>query len=192
MKKYLLIVLFLSSFISVGQKLSTGIIQKEIFKDSTNGNFKTIKFEKSKTKFKNPIVYLDSLIISQNSLQFLNADDIQDLKIEKGKFEINGLTYNGKILIKSKNPNQSKFVTLKEISDKFTDCNSKHSIYKINNNYIFDDISLYKIEIKNILNITIISSDLFENLSEKINFDIIQILTKTKENMNRPQQIIIR
>jgi hypothetical protein len=185
-------VLGINTFCFSQNYLNSGIIQKEVFKNSAKVDFKVILFEKNHKKIQQPLIYLDSIIISQNSVQFLNADDIKEIKVEKGKFKVGDLSYDGKMFINTKNPNKHEFISLKEITNKFTNCNSKNSIYRINNQYLFDDINLYQLELKNILNISILNSNLFENLDRKVNFNIIQIFTKTKENIDSQSKILIR
>ena len=111
---------------------------------------------------------------------------IDNIHIEKEVIEINGKKYDGQIHLYTKEHNP-QWISLTDLVLKYTNLQSRPAIVMINNDIIKDDYEQYLVDEKFILKIIV---DAVEWGEEKL--DIVRLLTKTKENIEKSQQIRIR
>lgn len=145
----------------------------------------TVTYEKSEA---NPVAglpvwYIDSIPMGQSKPIF-NIDDIENISVKK-----DGKT--GMIYIATKKPEQHNFMTLEAIKAKYIKTALPVAIYMVDNE-IIKDISYYKIDEKYILNIKILASGDLPYLKEEKKFTIINIITRSKENIKKASVIYIR
>lgn len=89
---------------------------------------------------------------------------------------INGITYNGKIVVKTGKP--IDFISLEDIRNQYFPKVNGNIIYMINQFFITKDAKSYKLDKDFIDRCELIPSSDFEALSNKEDFSIIRIFTK--------------
>ncbi len=131
----------------------------------------------------------DKFIGNQEVLSFINPEKIETLKVEKKQHKINGIPYDGKILITMKSNYKSQFLKLEALSSKYLKLNGNPIIYQIDSKIIgnqkdeifIDENFILKIIVKEI------------KTSEKNTaINLISILTKTSDNIQKANEIRIK
>jgi glutaredoxin-related protein len=128
-----------------------------------------------------------------NLLEYFDPNEIESINVVKKDTIINGVLYRGQINITSKNPKKYDFISLKQIKAEFTKIKSNDVIYMVNGAFIKDNIETFKLDRNYILEVEVTNSEAFYNLRKSdTKFDIINILGKTKENLENKNKILIR
>lgn len=157
---------------------------------SRNSEIKILRNIKNTYLNQSPIgIFADGeLIGNQSSLDFINSDKITTLKVEKKRFEKNGINYNGKILVEMKPDYKPKFVTLKSLTEKYLTLNKNPILYQINEKVLESNETEFLIDEKFILKII---PTQIKTSNNKIEINLIQITTKTAENIKKANEIRI-
>jgi hypothetical protein len=155
--------------------------------------FFTSLFFGQKNKISDPAVFFDAKLISMKTLEFLDPNKIETINIIKKDTTINTISYRGQLYITSKNPEQYDFISLEEIKADFTKIKSNDVVYMINGKFIKENIEIIKLDRNYILDVEVSYSNDFSNLRKSdTKFGIINILMKTKVNLNSKNKILIR
>ena len=138
-------------------------------------------------------MFFDSNFLSLNSMEYIDPNEIESINVIKKDTIINGVLFRGQINITSKNPRKYDFISLEQIKSKFTKIKSNDAIYMVNRAFITDNIETFKLDRNYILKVEVTNSEEFYNLRESnAKFDIINILGKTKENLENKNKILLR
>jgi len=144
-------------------------------------------------KSKEPAMFIDSVFFSANNMKYINSDEIESVNIIKNDTIINNNSYSGQIHISSKSPNKYIFLSLEQIKSEYTKIKKADVIYMINGEFIKDNIETFKIDKNYILTVEVTNSNEFYNLRKSdTKFDIINILLKTKENLDNKNKVLLR
>lgn len=136
------------------------------------------------------LFFLDSTQINKNQLYF-DQNKIANISVVKERDTTNQI--DGRMYIKSKNPKDYNFLTLKGIEKAYAKSVSGSTLFMIDNMILKDGISTYKIDSTYILNVEILKSTEIESLKNSLPFlTIINIKLKTKENIDKANVIYIR
>ena len=155
--------------------------------------FFTTLFFGQKNKIEQPAMFFDSNFLSLNSMEYIDPNEIETINVIKKDTTINGVLYRGKINIASKNPRKYEFISLEQIKSKFTKIKGNNAIYMVNGAFIKDNIDTFKLDRNYILEVEVTNSEEFYNLRKSVTkFDIINILGKTKENLENKNKILLR
>ncbi|WP_147405273.1 hypothetical protein [Flavobacterium limicola] len=126
-------------------------------------------------------------------MEYIDPNEIESINVVKKDTTINGVLYRGQINITSKNPKKYDFISLEQIKSEFTKIKSNDVIYMVNGAFIKDNIDTFKLDRNYILKVEVTNSEEFYNLKEgNAKFDIINILGKTKENLENKNKILLR
>ena len=146
-----------------------------------------------KKRNEEPAIFLDSTQVATKMMQYMDPNEIESVNVDKKDVPINGKLYHGQIYITSKNPTKYNFITLDQIKSEFTKIKSSEIIYMINGEFIKEDLKALVLDRNYILKVEVTNSNDFYNLRESnIKFDIINIILKTKENLDAKNNIILR
>ena len=155
--------------------------------------FFTSLFFGQKNKINDPAVFFDTKLISMKTLEFLDQDKIETINVIKKDTTIHTISYHGQLYITSKNPEQYDFISLEEIKADFTKIKSNYVVYMINGKFIKENIEIIKLDRNYILDVEVSYSTDFSNLrNSDTKFGIINILMKTKVNLNSKNKILLR
>ena len=154
--------------------------------------FLTILFF-GQSKNEQPAMFLDSVFVATNTIEYMEPNEIESINVIKKNTTINGVLYYGQIYITSKNPKKYDFISLEQVKSEFTNIKGIDVIYMINGALIKNNIETLKLDRNYILSVEVTNSDAFYNLRKSdIQFDIINILGKTKENLDHKNKILLR
>ncbi|MFV8323059.1 hypothetical protein [Flavobacterium sp. LS2R12] len=155
--------------------------------------FFTTLFFGQNNKSEEPAVFIDLNLVPSNTIEYIDPNEIESINVVKKDTTINGVLFRGQINITSKNPKKYDFISLEQIKSEFTKIKSNDVIYMVNGTFIKDNIATFKLDRNYILKVEITNSEEFYNLREgNAKFDIINILGKTKENLENKNKILLR
>ena len=142
----------------------------------------------------NEVAYLlDSELVSQKTISYITPDEIGAVNVKKNDTIINNKHFSGLVHVTTKNPDKLDFLNLEQIKNGYTSIKKSDVVYMINGDFIKDDVNTILLDRNYILKVEVINSQDFYNLRESdAKFDIINILGKTKENLDNKNKIILR
>jgi galactitol-specific phosphotransferase system IIB component len=144
-------------------------------------------------KSEEPVVFIDLNLVPSNTIEYFDPNEIESINVVKKDTTVNGVLYRGQINITSKNPKKYDFISLEQIKSEFTKIKSNDVVYIVNGTFIKDNIETFKLDRNYILKVEVTNSEEFYNLKESnTKFDIINILGKTKENLENKNTILLR
>lgn len=135
-----------------------------------------------------PLVYLNNKCVEYLYLKTIHPDLIEKIEIEKDSVNLNGNKYYGKIYISLKKGYKPVLMSLNELKRKYTET-SKPTIFTINREIIDEDYDKVVLDEKFIHSIEI--SDISIS-KEGINITMINIFTRTTENIENANRIYLR
>jgi hypothetical protein len=154
--------------------------------------FTTLFFGQN-NKTEEPAVFIDFTLIARNAIEYINQNEIESVNVIKKDTTINGILHRGQLYITSKNPKKYDFISLEKIKADFTKIKSNDVIYMVNGSFIKDNIATFKLDRNYILEVEVTNSEAFYNLRKSdAKFDIINILGKTKENLENKNKNLLR
>jgi len=168
MRTFLLFIILFLSHVSFGQK---------------NSNPKPFKEWQ-------PLYYLDSVNVEFSELHF-DPEKIESMNVVKSYIDSTAQNY-GKIFITSKDPKDYNFLTISDITTTYKKDTLSPTIFMLDNEFL-KDITKFKIDSNYILKIELLRGGEFDYLKKNIpNLTILKIITRTKENLAKQNQIYIR
>ena len=136
---------------------------------------------------------LDSNLVSQITIKHLISDEIESINIKKNDTIINNKHYSGIVNINSKNPNKFDFLNLEQIKSEFTTIKKSDVVFMINGEIIKDNLNSVLLDRNYILKVEVTNSQDFYKLRESsTKYEIINILGKTKENLDNKNKVILK
>jgi len=138
-----------------------------------------------------PAIFIDSVFFSMEGIVGINPSTISKIDIKRDSIIIDGKPYHSRVYITLKE-GTGVYYTLDELKKRFVKENlSQPILYMINNEFIKEEIQSYKIQKDYILKVNCIQSKEIEGF-DNTNFTIVQILTKTNENLSEAKKVRIR
>jgi len=127
--------------------------------------------------------YVDNIYVGDNTLTFhFDPDQILSLDVDKE---------SSKIFITTKNPANFNFLSLQAIRNKYVKSSNPTALYLLDGRVVKDNTQ--KIDEKYILSIQISTSDSIVSLKDaQVKFDVIEISTRSKENLKKSNTLMIR
>ena len=137
-----------------------------------------------------PLIEVNGKFYSAETLLTIKSEDIESVNVVKGNFENNGKNYSGKIIVKTKSTFNPNLITINQLVAKYTNLiNGENYIFSINGEIVNTDENSTLVDEKNVMQIKVIKLDEVKNLK---NMNFVKILTRTEQNLNQANQIIIR
>jgi hypothetical protein len=132
---------------------------------------------------KEVLFFLDSVRVGKNQVYF-DFNKLAGMNVAKDTDATSQI--DGRIYMKSKNPKDYKFLTLKGIEKTYAKSVSGSTLFMIDNVILKDDISTYKIDSAYILNVEVLKSTEIEHLKNmRPLLTIINIKLRTKGNVDK-------
>jgi hypothetical protein len=155
--------------------------------------FFTNLFFGQNNKTEKSAMFLDSTLVLTKMMEYIDPNDIKSVNVIKKDTTINGVLYHGQIYIISKEPKKYNFMSLEQIKFEFTQIKRNDVVYMVNGVLIKDDIEAFKLDRSYILNVEVTNSEAFYNFRKSdTKFDILNILGKTKENIETKNKFLLR
>lgn len=136
-----------------------------------------------------PLYTLNGQQISLSTLKTINPKIIDSINVEKKEIKLNGTTYYGKLSIKTKAGYEPQFVSLNTIKLQYTPIKNEPVIFMLDNEFIKEDYDQYIVDLKYILKIIVDKIDMPDN---KLQINVIRLLTRNEENIRKSKEIHIR
>jgi hypothetical protein len=149
---------------------------------------KVLYVNSNKTE-RSPAYYLNGQFVNESILKTLNPNAIDNIRVEKQEIKVETQKYYGQIFINTKGNYRPMLISLNDLKSKYTNLKNTPTIFMIDNEIINGDYDKYIVDENYLLRISI---ETIENRKEKLHFNLIQILTKTEENIRKSKEIIIR
>jgi hypothetical protein len=155
--------------------------------------FFTNLFFGQNNKTEKSAMFFDLTLVATKMMEYIDPNDIESVNVIKKDTTINGVLYHGQIYITSKESKKYNFMSLEQIKFEFTKIKTNDVVYMVNGVLIKDDIEAFKLDRRYILNVEVTNSEAFYNFRKSdTKFDIINILGKTKENIETKNKILLR
>ena len=147
----------------------------------------SVEYVKTENIGQLPAYYINGKLSSPSLLRTIDPKLIDSIDVEKR--EIKGKRDNGQIHLKMKKEYHPQLISLNDLKAKYTNLTKSATIFMIDNDIIKDDYDQYLVDEKFILKIIV---DTVESEKEKLNVAIVRLMTKTKENIEKSKEIILR
>jgi hypothetical protein len=157
-------------------------------KVDVNSPLKVIYLVKDKPD-RQPAYFIDGKHISETVIRTINPQLIDSISVVKKEITIEDKKYYGQLYLKMKDNYKPKIISLTDLKTKYTEQSNTPSIFMIDDeivksdycNFFVDENYILKMEIQNIV-----------DEKEHLNVNIIRLITKTKENIEKANEIRIR
>ncbi|MDR1974234.1 MAG: hypothetical protein LBQ31_06120 [Bacteroidales bacterium] len=162
--------------------------------DTVSSKIKVIYKDETKKYGRNndPAYIVNGALINSEhfpKLASIKPENIKEIKVASVDTQIGNSKYHGIIFITTKDDYKPKPVSLNDLKLKYTNIRGKSTVFQIDGNIVNGDCHEYFIDENYILQIIV---DKFENKNEGLSFDIINILTKSEENIKKSKEVRIR
>ena len=164
--------------------------------ESTNSQFVTqndtvlkVLYVNSNESERSPAYYLNGQFVNETTLKTLNPNAIDNIRVEKQEIEVETQKYYGQIFINTKGDYRPILISLSDLKSKYINLKNTPTIFMIDNEIINGDYDKCIVDENYLLRISI---EKVENRKEKLHFNLIQILTKSEENIKKSKEIRIR
>ena len=129
--------------------------------------------------------YINDILVSETIFRQLDPLKIESVNVVKEKLQHNGISYDARIYIKTKNDFKPEIISLGDLAKKYLTINSEILVFQIDDKVINQDYTDYIIDENFILKIV------KSKIKSPNNTDIalIKIITKTDENIEKANQV---
>ncbi len=192
MKKIFFVLSTIVTFNTFGQIKPQNVKGLNIAKQQTvseNDTIIKVTYKNVIEKNRKPAYFLNGELTNESVLRTINPNEILTFNVEKENIEIDNVKYYGKLHLVTKSTYKPKLISLNKLKLKYTNLKQNSTIFKIDNEIVNADYENYLVDEKYILKIDI---EKFENRTEKLIFNIINLITKTEENIKKANTIILR
>ena len=192
MKKIFFISVSLLTLNAFGQIKSENAKGLKITKQETvseNDTIITVNYLNKIESNRKPAYFINGELTNESVLKTLNPSVIATVNVDKSNIEIENVNYDGKLYIVTKSTYKPKLISLNNLKLKYTSIKENSTIFKIDNEIINADYGNYVVDENYILKINV---EKFENSEERLKFNIVNLITKTEENIKKSKEIIIR
>jgi len=136
-----------------------------------------------------PAYFIDGKHFDEYSIKTINSQLIDSIHIVNNEITIKDKKYYGQVHIKMKQDYKPEFISLTDLEAKYLKQSNNPSIFMIDNDIVKSDYNNILVDEKYILKMEIQQID---NEKEHLNVNIIRLITKTKENIGKANEIRIR
>ncbi len=133
--------------------------------------------------------YINGELSNSSILKTIDPELIDSIYVEKKEIEIDDEMYDGQIYIRMKEAYQAKLVSLTDLRSKYVKPTNRPVIFVIDNDIVKGNYNTYLVDEKFILKIMV---DHMEIEEEKLDVEIIRLVTKSEENRRKSETIMIR
>jgi hypothetical protein len=156
---------------------------------SQNDTVLKVFYVNSNDSERSPAYYLNGQFVNETILKTLNPNAIDNIRVETQEIKVETQKYYGQIFINTKGDYRPILISLSDLKSKYTNLKNTPTIFMIDNEIINGDYDKCIVDENYLLRISI---EKIENRKEKLHFNLIQILTKTEENIKKSKEIRIR
>jgi hypothetical protein len=134
-----------------------------------------------------PALYINGKFSYNLLMNTLDPLSIDSIHLEKKDIEIENIKYHGQVFLKMKNDYIPQIISLTDLATKHTNLNDGLTVFMVDNDIIRENYDHCFVDENYILKIIVETIEM-----EKENVNVIRLLTKSKENIEKSKQIYIR
>ena len=165
--------------------LNSSIKSKEFVIDT----IPTVEYKNEENVGLHPLYYINGEMANQTVIKTIDPQLIDSIHVEKKEIVMKDKKYYGQIFLKMKKEYHPKLISLTDLGLKYLGQTSNPIIFMIDDDIIKGDYGNYLADEKFILKIIV---DNVEDKEQKLNVEIVRLLTKNKENIKKAKEIRIR
>ncbi len=191
---FLLMVLSSNLMAQIGQdtlvKELVGLEAGKRITYSENDTIPIVVYLEETSKNKNILWYLNGQVVDGQVLSVIDPNNIEELKVEKEEIEANGMLYKGAVYVKTKENYELKLISLNALKAEYlTIPDSISTLFMLNGSVVSMDYDQFLVDHDYILKIEV---QFMTNPREDLDLAIVQLTTRTKENLEEANTIRIR
>ncbi|PRD56790.1 hypothetical protein [Sphingobacterium gobiense] len=189
MKKLILILIVFTATHSFAQRAKNVFPWKSTpvtINKSRDTSLRVIIVDKEK-QVPQPAYFVNDRFVQH--LGFINPKQIENINVVKRDTIIGTQTYAGQIHIKTKANYTPKFISLAELKDKYTSFKDMPVVFMLDADIINSDEESFFVDENNLLTIIV---DKLKTNKDNVEIGFIKLLTKSKENIDKRNNIMIR
>lgn len=172
----------------VGKLSGVRISEEAIY--SENDTIPIVVNLKEAKKETNVLYYLNEKVVDKHVINTLNPNKIKGIKVEKESIANEKVNYNGIIHIQTKENYKPRLITLNALKSKYLNLADKTpTLFMLDEKIIDTNYDEFKVDENYILKIEVQS---VENSKEKLNINVIRLITRTKENVEKANTIRLK
>ncbi len=126
--------------------------------------------------------FLNGQMIDETVLKTLDPTIIADVNVISGNYEIDNITYPGKIQIFTKDDYTPKISSLNQIKNKYTNLSNAPTVFLLDNEIVNIDYDRFWVDENYLLEIVV---EKIENPKENILLNVVKLFTKSMENLKK-------
>jgi len=176
-------------------KFSCVTLDKKTFDEVLKDTVVQVFYNNNKTRENQPAFFIDSVFMGGNLNIKLDPNNISSINIAKGLLVKNAASYDGQVYIITKDKIGRHFDlrSLNQIKSIYLRPSEKNFIYQVDGKIITENPDTYYVDKNYIFRIFVSKLIVPDKLShQNLEFDVINILLKTKENFDTSNNIILR
>ncbi len=194
MKNLLMIIFSLIAINGVGQEKLIPITEPKIQINNQVGSqtdtIVDVVYTDNRNNSDRPdAIFLNGKLTKGLILQSLNPQLIDSFHIKKENLEIENKKYYAQLYIQLKEGSTPRLVSLSDMKEKYAGIYKLPAVFLLNNEVIKGNYNTCFVDESYILRIIITE---VRNQEENLHFNLINLLTKTEENLKKSKEIRIR
>jgi hypothetical protein len=189
MKSILLLLFSLLGIQAISQIIESNSIAEVNKYSQLNDSLPRVINKNNPLAHKNAAWFVNNQFVGESGIKALNPDLIATVNVEKKNVEIDNITYDGKVTITMKEGFLTRFISLNDLKSKYTNLKAAPVLFMIENDVIQGDYSKCMVDENYVLQIIV---EKIAIKSEKMEFYLIKLLTRTPENIRKSKEIRIR
>ncbi|MBD1425770.1 hypothetical protein [Sphingobacterium arenae] len=189
MKKLILLLIVFTSTHSFAQRAKNVFSRKSTpvtINKNRDTSLRVIIVDKEK-QVRQPAYFVNDRFVKNHG--FIKPERIENIHIIKRDTVIETQTYAGQIHIKTKANYTPQFISLAELKDKYTSFKDMPVVFMLDADVINSDEENFFVDENNLLTIIV---DKLKTNKDNAEIGLIKLLTKSKENIDKRNNIMIR
>ena len=192
MKKLFILLLAFAATSSFGQTTTgktPGIVVDATKNQNRDTALRVVYVDRNKPEQQSAFFINGVHVMNQASFNGLNPKWIANMEVIKRDTVIANISYYGQIYIKTKSDYAPKIISLTDLKNKYTDFKGKPVLFMLDGNFVNANYDNYVVDENNLLTIIV---DKLQAEKDKIDMGLINVLTKSEENIKKRSTIILR
>ena len=148
-----------------------------------------VKYVNTENKALQPAIYINGEFSNAIRIKTVDPMLIDSIHVEKKEIEIENKRYYGQIFFKMKKEYSPQLISLTNLAMKYTNLKNGLTIFMLDNDIIQEDYDQCLVDEKYILQIIV---NTVEMGKEKTIVNVVRLMTKSKENIEKSREIRIR
>ncbi len=133
--------------------------------------------------------FLNGQLVAGHYLQTIDPDQIEELKVDKKEFEVEGQSYRASISVQLKEEASYRFISLEGLVEQYLELESEDYVFLLDGKPLQYLPEVYHVNVEHILKIEVTKIPQADS-SDVLN--IIALYTKSEENIKAMQQIRLK